>query len=562
MTVTTLDPQQIIDQAAQQGSLSQGQIGDLLSPQGIALASTDDPVILLLPPTPVRNVKYNLRTPPPRFIRGFQNGRPVAFFEGAEHNSIGDNIFLYFPNQPPQLAGTVPLSLPNGLQLTYGQIVALGGDFYGVPDEPISDGTTPQDRVQRFTNAFNSLATAQGAVTEMPQIWAVMTTEVNAVNQALLNGQSPAAVYRQLGDSLSGQWNVITGGGSFVTNLYPLGRYLELAAKNWDHFGNHAVLAYQAGHAAALQQAITAGNASGQQQIAALQLAYAMNAFADHFLSDLFSAGHTRTPRKELYNTVTPQDLGSLLSRYMHDEDNLWGLSVTDAIGQGWRAYGDKRYFDTVDVTNKNLVDFAVQDSSDEVYLAFSTGQVPAPANYVALQRIANLQIVSDSSQAQALGNNSPMFVVSGATVLRRNDVNNLNDYSWTGSWWGWSTELLLKSTYSPNPPTGYPSLPNTAPALSTTGWQSSQAVPPNWINGNQVRYAVSFLTLLYESNPGPWGTWVTIQNQAFPTLTGIPTGSAGTVGRRIYRQFQGSTYSYVGQISDNTTTTFIDNNP
>lgn len=560
----TSDPQQIIDQAAQQGSLSLGQINDLVSAQGIALASTTDPVIVLLPPNPVSDVNLNRRTLPPRSIRTSVDGRPHALFEGAEHDSIGDNIVLFFPNQPPQRAGNVPLSLPNGLQPTYGQILSLGGDFYGIPDQPISDGVTSQDRVQRFTNAFNSLATAQGAVTEMPRIWNVMITEINQVNQALLSGQSPAAVYATLGDTLSSQWNVITGGGSI---LYPMGRYLELAANNWDHFGSHAVLAYTAGHTAALQQAVTAGSLSGQQQVPALQLAYAMNAFADHFLSDLFSAGHLRTPRKELYGVTTPSLVGSVLSRWMHDEDNRWGLNVTNALGQSWRAYGDKRYFDTVDVANKNLVDFAVQESADEVFTAFSTGQVPAPNSYSALQRIPNLQTVSDNTRAQALGNNSPMFANIGGSVSRREEVNNLNDYSWipNGVIFGWAsltTEGLLVATYNPGPPTGYPAPPTLAPSILPTGWQSNQAVPPNWANGNQVRYAVSFLTMLYESNLGPWGTWVTIQNQAFPTLTGIPTGPPGTVGRRVYRQFQGSPYVYVGQISDNTTTISIDHNP
>jgi len=29
--------------------------------------------------------------------------------------------------------------------------------------------------------------------------------------------------------------------------------------------------------------------------------------------------------------------------------------------------------------------------------------------------------------------------------VLRRKDVNDLNDKHWTADWWGWSTYLLLK---------------------------------------------------------------------------------------------------------------------
>lgn len=105
-----------------------------------------------------------------------------------------------------------------------------------------------------------------------------------------------------------------------------------------------------------------------------LQLAYAMNAFADHFLTDLFSAGHLRVPRKALADTVTPSDVGSLISRFMHDEDSKYGLAVRNAEGEQWRAYGDKRYFDSVDAANRRQVGRAVQRSADEVFQAFVDG--------------------------------------------------------------------------------------------------------------------------------------------------------------------------------------------
>src|SRR5262249_42592779 len=159
------------------------------------------------------------------------------------------------------------------------------------------------------------------------------------------------------GDTLSAEWNRITGGGSWITPWYPLGRYLQLSAVNWDHFGEHAILAYQAGHAAALAQAVTARNKPPSDQREALCWAYAMNAFADHFLSDLFSGGHIRAPRKKLQDTVSGGSMfGGLLTRAMHDEDSHWGLAVHNAAKDSWRAYGDKRYFDTVDLANKAIV--------------------------------------------------------------------------------------------------------------------------------------------------------------------------------------------------------------
>ncbi|CAO3425154.1 Phosphatidylcholine-hydrolyzing phospholipase C (EC 3.1.4.3) [Azospirillum doebereinerae] len=483
-------------------------------------------------------------------------GGPHVRFEGGEHTAIGDSITLYFSgNDPGTPAWQVPLSLPNGLALTYGQIVALGGDFYGIPARPISDGTTPEDRAARFTDAFNSLAYLPASKDEATQILAVMKIEIDAANQALANGEEPHEAYDRLGDTLSGKWNRITGGGGPISDFFPLGRYLKLAAVNWDHFGTWAVLAYTAGHTMALQQALRARAGGGR---AALELAYAMNAFADHYLSDLFSGGHLRTPRKQLYDTVTPSDIGSLLSRYMHDEDCKFGLNVTSAAEFSWRAYGDKRYFDTMDVANRNQVDATVQASADEIFETFSTGTAPAPADFGALLRIANLQSVQDRRNTQ---NYSPLFAADGATVLRRNDVNNLNDRSWTASWWGWSTYLLLQK-YNPNTPTGYLTPPTGAPAIVLNGWQTRTPIPPNWVDGNTVRYAFSRVNGQNESYTGPWSPYTELRGAYLPTLTVPVDPTGGATARNIFRQFGNGQPELIGTIPDNTTTSYIDNQP
>ena len=159
-----------------------------------------------------------------------------------------------------------------------------------------------------------------------------------------------------MGDSLSKKWNVATGGGSAVTDWLPMGRYLNLAAENWDHFTGFAIIAYRAGHEIAMDKAaqIKGAGVSAEEAEARLEEAYAINAFADHFLTDLFSAGHMRAPRRELYQQVmTPVpgfsgSLGSLLCRSMHDEDSRNGLKVWNKAGESWTAYGDKRLFDDI----------------------------------------------------------------------------------------------------------------------------------------------------------------------------------------------------------------------
>ncbi|MGH2422171.1 phospholipase [Pseudomonas canadensis] len=370
---------------------------------------------------------------------------PTLRFEGGEHTAIGDETLLRFVKDAPAIpAHQVELHLPNGLALTYGQVIALGGDFYGIPGQPISDGASPAERVQRFTAAFNTLAVLPASREEAHKILAVMQKEINAVKQAIKDGKQAHEAYDTLGDTLSEEWNRITGGGSAVSALIPLGRYLKLAADNADHFGEWALSAYLAGHTAALQQAVVAHQTGTDQ---ALELAYAMNSFADHFLTDLFSAGHLRVPRKQLAAVVTPGELGSLISRFMHDEDSKFGLKVRNAMGDQWHAYGDKRYFDAIDAENRVQVKRAVQASADEIFDTFISGVAPSPANFKAPL------YVPDLNAAQNPANNfSPLFKMEGDKVLRRKDVNDLNDKHWTNDWWGWSTYLLLKD-YKPNQP-------------------------------------------------------------------------------------------------------------
>lgn len=60
--------------------------------------------------------------------------RHMKNFSGFEHQYFGDQIHLRFYNSNSDKL----LHLPNGLILTYGQIVMLAGDLFGDPQHPIS----------------------------------------------------------------------------------------------------------------------------------------------------------------------------------------------------------------------------------------------------------------------------------------------------------------------------------------------------------------------------------------------------------------------------------------
>lgn len=177
-------------------------LDDLFTEHGIAFSGNGD--TLKLTAGGHHGPKYQhqglLPTPPKKALKS----APQLRFEGAEHTAIGDSTLLRFVKDAPAIpASQVELHLPNGLALTYGQVIALGGDFYGVPDQPICEGATATDRIQRFTNAFNSLAVLPASNAEAKLILGVMQKEIAAINQAIREGKQPHEAYDALGDTLS-----------------------------------------------------------------------------------------------------------------------------------------------------------------------------------------------------------------------------------------------------------------------------------------------------------------------------------------------------------------------
>ena len=85
-------------------------------------------------------------------------GEDCVDFCSFEHKCIGEQIEL-------RQAELKHLELPNGVEMAFGQIIALAGDFYGVPNHPIINPSkginqTDSDRQQRFLAAYNTLARA------------------------------------------------------------------------------------------------------------------------------------------------------------------------------------------------------------------------------------------------------------------------------------------------------------------------------------------------------------------------------------------------------------------
>lgn len=222
--------------------------------------------------------------------------------------------------------------------------------------------------------------------------------------------------------------------------------------------------------------------------------------------------------------TIESKTAGGCVN-WMHDEDCRWGLIVQNRRGDSWRAYGDKRWGDTVNRRNRALSIEAVQCSADEVYAAW-TGAPPPAGGYRALDLVPVLGSASDLSV-----NYWPLFRVSGGRVEVRTYISDLDSSSYTAVY-SYTDEYL--SMYNPQPPRNYLRRPSDAPALRQ--WVGGG---PRGLKGSRVRYAYAVSNGVYDSELGPWSDWMKIpEDGAMPELA-VPEPVGGAV-RVVWRHREG----------------------
>lgn len=187
-------------------------------------------------------------------------GRTLARFVGTEHRDLGNT------------AGA-SIDLGNGVVLTWGEIVALAGDEYATVEELMEDAQTEEGKARLR------------AALEHDGIPGAITATLPA----------PTAAQRAAQEA----------------------KFIQLAMSNVTHFpdGGAALNAWASHHAAAIEQAVQAGLANDP---AGMTLAYANEAFGQHFLTDCFSGGHIRTPRTQIVEfytrTFAPRVAGPLIA--------------------------------------------------------------------------------------------------------------------------------------------------------------------------------------------------------------------------------------------------------
>ncbi len=252
-------------------------------------------------------------------------------FEGGEHLWIGNEGArraterLNFGSFGPFQRRTAKEAL------TYGEIVAFSGDFYESP-----------------TDLFNEKPSS------LPWNWDI--NDLDALREALrreLNWIHLPATQRNTrypDENVALWWNAK--------------QYAELALRNTSHFGWHNALAYIQWHQVALELAVRAHQETDPAAKSLLwREAVYTNGFADHFLTDGFSAGHVRTPAAQIRQWAERQKLNEKLAgalvKVIHDQDghvdtlhgevdhrtHTEGLHVVNARGDAWHARCDGQLF-------------------------------------------------------------------------------------------------------------------------------------------------------------------------------------------------------------------------
>lgn len=286
-----------------------------------------------------------------------REGALLGGFGSSEHVAIGKAVQLQ------SIGSDRVLINRGGTQITFEYIIALAGDFYAIPNEPISLlGGSLEEKKARFMKAFNSLF-----VGEPEQIKKIMS-EIELEFEAVRRSATPRHCYSC---EMMDKNNQIRKIKKDIN---------ELLVDNSDHFEKNAIEAYQIGHQIALDMAAEAGKT---RDIGQLKKAYALDAFACHFLTDLFSSGHTRNQRGELelflcntlgFSTTNSKYLSGLLAAAQHEKDGKEGLAVQNnkkTHADSWRMYGDGYFFLPQNEENRRHVMIATQRSVNEIHTAY-----------------------------------------------------------------------------------------------------------------------------------------------------------------------------------------------
>lgn len=256
---------------------------------------------------------------------------------------------------------------------TFGQIIALAGDFYAYLDSASrknNGAAWPESPgwIEFLAGDYRDPPLLEDESAIVGDILQTFEREL----ALLMRGEAVGTVSELLHDSSS--------------TKFPGRRYLALAGQNYCHFAAHpwdgtiddpaneALTSYHYYHYRALAAAEMAGMSIVNQEQKFIE-ALVIEAFGCHFLTDMFASGHLRVPRRALGEQFGIMRGGLGMAHGMHDEDNKRGLWVTTRMPQSprvvWRAFGDAMLFRPESAHHFGMVQEAVRRSVAEVFARY-----------------------------------------------------------------------------------------------------------------------------------------------------------------------------------------------
>jgi hypothetical protein len=236
------------------------------------------------------------------------SGPQLQRFVESEHKMIGD----LGSGKGPALAPN--LELAPGFQVTYGDMVAMSGDWFG--------------SVKELTDLAKIEGKGPGTREEVEYVLAV---EIHGEKDREKEFSEPARVAAK-----ARYYALASQNSAHFLNPYEGDRYRDIREAAAAKEGGKplgAAANYHDNHVNALVEAARAGKAGEPMNQALL-----LESFSNHFLTDAFSGGHLRTPRRSLqeywhakvpmFFTNFKMYMAETIAKYVNDHNWRGALSV------------------------------------------------------------------------------------------------------------------------------------------------------------------------------------------------------------------------------------------
>lgn len=295
---------------------------------------------------------------PPRLSPAKGGLAAIHRFEGGEHKDAVDNAEKTLKDEGIAVDEKVTaqmnktITLGNGLEVTPGDITAMMGDFYGAFDKG-------KDGKDHFNPAKSFEAMNNADPEEMKQILARIKREKADVEKAKDGKGEFHATPTSEFDEVTENRKLSTDKDGTTTGY----NFLELAKRNANHFNKEDTAgfdnnmgSYDAFHRMALEAA-----AKGDEN-----RARALEASAQHFLTDRFSAGH-QFDKDKIIAAGGGGIPGQIMSRFVHNQLDSKGVTMTDGSGKSWDGRGDEHWADKENKENRKHAAQATYQSYSEL---------------------------------------------------------------------------------------------------------------------------------------------------------------------------------------------------